>query len=283
MSDLVENTEILVPRRLFSFEDDDNVSVLTQDPRLFAPKVKKTRNGPPDLNPEKKKEEQVVVDFNKLTLVTDPTDIKAAIGMATMFMPKRYKGKIADRDLNVLKLDFLNFCPKKNLRRLCRCIEMTVFNGTDFQHDIRMVYCLIVKHGSHDAGNEFLKTFMLPKTEAMVSYFCKEWTASDHHLQLLVPVFLDDMECRRFKLCPTQFKKLFGLSNKRFNKLVKQRKKEWPDIQEYDYYGYPMYSCGWSRNNLRFYTLGNMDYCVVDDTCYEDYCELNEYDAVAVV
>jgi hypothetical protein len=44
-----------------------------------------------------------------------------------------------------------------------------------------------------------------------------------------------------------------------------------------------MYSCGWSRNNLRFYTLGNMDYCVVDDTCYEDYCELNEYDAVAVV
>ena len=261
--------ELLVPRRLNMDEEDEDVSVVTEvggftgenTENVLVPASRSRTEGKSMLELRRS------VAFMNFQL--DPEHLNDAIDFICMWTPKRSKGKVSNSDLKVLALPLLDRCPLPNKKKMCRCLEMSHLASSDFQRDIRLAYVKLCKEGSHEMGNMFLMSMMVPKSHSQVSYYT-EWTGN-HHLQFIVPGFGCEQECRRFKLCSKQFQKLFGLTQPRLSRLMSLRRKEWPTICDNPWYMNPSEWMGWSKN-LDEYMFGETIYTVFGTRKYMEFC-----------
>ena len=121
------------------------------------------------------------------------------------------KGKISSTDERVLDLPHLEICPKKTNKKTCHCVELAYGATTSYQDDARALYCSLIKLTDRDEGNWLLMSFMVPRVNSN----------GKKTFAYKIPAFMDDGRVRIFYVCAPQFCKLFGLSTKRFYKLLK--------------------------------------------------------------
>lgn len=143
-----------------------------------------------------------------------PPNFNAKLEAALAFKEWPKKGKISLVDNRVRSLPHLEICPRKSSKKTCHCFELAYGATTSFQDDIRAMYCKVIELSDRDEGNWLLMSYMVPRVNSK----------GEKTFAFKIPGFIDDGRVRIFYVCPPQFCKLFGLSTKRFYKLLKRRK-----------------------------------------------------------
>lgn len=227
-----------VPRRALEFDDeslsssdddDSSLESVTEAPsrkeKKASPKPTKVCGGPKPSWPS------VVTPTDKATggkvtptprhtfpLENAPEgfddEIVQAITNTGEIFPQR--GIISEADARVFKLPHLEMCPRKMNKKTCHCVEMGFGATRAFQDDIRALYCRVVQESNHEMGNKLLKSFMVSREDAP-----NRWK-----IAFKIPGIIFERRARVFYVCQPQFCKLFGISSKRFYKLIRERKEE---------------------------------------------------------
>ena len=230
---------IVVPpftRRMLNFDcipesADDDVSDIEESPRekvVTASPKKKCFAGPkphwpsevevpvvtPKVVPTKDEEakvdsvEKLVFGFENAQGCLDVEISRAWSGCAF-----RNRGKISCRDARVAGLPFLEMCPRMTNKKTCHCVELAMGATVAFQRDMRSFYCRVIQESSLETANQYLMSLMLPRRDC----------GNRCGLAFKIPGFIYDGRVRIFYVCGPQFRKLFGLSSKRFYRLVQNR------------------------------------------------------------
>ena len=176
-----------------------------------------------------------------IKLKFSPPSVQTSLRKAIDFKVWKTSGKISDTDARVLRLPHLNMFPKSRNKKTCHCMELASSN-TEFQDDIRAMYCSVVAASSHDEGNWLLMSYMIPNTNQF----------GKRSFVFKIPLFMSDGRARVFYVCGPQFCKLFGLGTKRFYKLLRRRSQSLDDGGEAAMYRW--------NDNLDAYILGNTSY-----------------------
>lgn len=119
----------------------------------------------------------------------------------------------------VLRLPELNECPINNLRGpTCTCYEL--FCSPHIVRKIRFYYYKICSNLGRKHGNAFLRGCLIPKNDNYSRWtFSVPWFPDQYFLQT-------GYHCRRFYMCASQFRALFGIKLSRYHRLIKDVRKE---------------------------------------------------------
>ena len=157
-----------------------------------------------------------------IKFVLDPVELEGAVKVAleeACWESGSQEKHIENGHQSVLKLTHLPLCSQEYQTLFCPCVKMSHLCSTDFQDDIRKLYCAICLKGNDSLGEKFLLSMMVASRTAGGAAAVKE----QQFLCFQVPGLFHDGEacrCRKFELCRTQFTNLFGLSDQKMNHLV---------------------------------------------------------------
>lgn len=170
--------------------------------------------------------------------VNAPAAVDVQITRAFQWKGYRNQGQISKTDARVASLPFLEMCPRKSNKKTCHCIELA--STPDFQSDMRSYYCRIVEESSSQVGNAYLMSLMIPKPDF--------WKGKGFGFLFKIPAFIFDGRVRIFYVCGPQFRRLFGLSSKRFYKLMRTRKENLQSGEDEMFH--------WSQDGTAYYFNG---------------------------